>query len=378
MRNIAILGSTGSIGEQTLQIAAEFPDDIRVVGLAANSNGRRLAEQVERFHPQHAVLSDASVTAIAPIRTGSDALMEMVMAPNVDLVVVATAGAAGLLPTLAALGAGKLVALANKEALVMAGPLIKEQLGRSGSLVPIDSEHSAIWQCMQGEPGLTIERIVLTASGGAFRDYPPEQLRQVTPEQALRHPNWKMGPKVTIDTATLMNKGLEVIEATLLFNIEIDRVEVIMHRESIVHSLVYFVDSSVKAQLGLPDMRLPIQYALSHPHRWQNSLDRLELSKLGTLCFEEPDWNRYPCLRLAIEAGRRGGTYPAVLCAADEVAVDSYLQGTIPFTAISNVIEATLENHVPCMNPLLEDILQADDIARRECRSRVLTTQMAS
>jgi len=366
MRNIVVLGSTGSIGEQTLRIADEFPDKLRVVGIAANRNVTRLQQQVEQLAPRYAAVADEGVMAPPNIGQGGDALEEMVAAPDVDLVVVAIVGSAGLRPTLAALKAGKLVALANKETLVMAGTLIRDQLRRCGELVPIDSEHSAIWQCLQGEPHAAIEKLVLTASGGAFRDLDPGQLMTVTPHQALLHPTWRMGPKVTIDSATLMNKGLEVIEATLLFDVRMDDVEVVMHRESIVHSMVYFGDGSVKAQLGLPDMRLPIQYALTHPDRWRNGLERLDLAKIGSLNFGPVNWNRYPCLRLAIEAGKNGGTYPAALCAADEVAVAHFLQGKIPFTAVSNVVEDTLSKHDQCVNPTFDDILDADTAARRD------------
>ncbi|HEV3312587.1 MAG TPA: 1-deoxy-D-xylulose-5-phosphate reductoisomerase, partial [Chloroflexota bacterium] len=226
----------------------------------------------------------------------------------------------------------------------------------------------AIWQCVLGEPPGAIEKLVLTASGGAFRDLAPAELNNVTPTMALAHPTWRMGPKVTVDSATLMNKGLEVIEATLLFDVPMANVDVLMHRESIVHSLVYFSDSSVKAQLGLPDMRLPIQYALTYPDRWPNSIQRLDLAGLSELHFGAVDWDRYPCLRLAVEAGKKSGTYPTALCAADEIAVELFLGGRIPFTAISNLVEETLSRHVSCPDPTLDDILHADAMARQDCR----------
>jgi 1-deoxy-D-xylulose-5-phosphate reductoisomerase len=364
MKNIVVLGSTGSIGEQTLQVACEFPDRLKIAGLAARRNLNRLLEQTQEHRPRWVALVDKVVDAPADIRRGSEALIDMVVHPEVDLVVVAIVGAAGLEPTLAALRAGKLVALANKETLVMAGAIIKKQLGLGGTLVPMDSEHSAIWQCLQGEGVETVERVVLTASGGAFRDLSSDELMSVTPAQALAHPTWHMGPKITVDCATLMNKGLEVIEASILFDVDISQVEVTMHRESIVHSLVYFADSSVKAQLGLPDMRLPIQYALTHPERWPNSLTRLDLTEAGALHFASVDWDRYPCLRLAIEAGRQGGTYPAALCAADEVAVSEFLAGRIGFTDISHVIESTLDRHVSGDDSSLEGVLAADSSAR--------------
>jgi 1-deoxy-D-xylulose-5-phosphate reductoisomerase len=273
------------------------------------------------------------------------------------------------MPTLAALRAGKLVALANKESLVMAGPVIRGELtAGNGQLVPIDSEHSAIWQCLQGEAERSIERLILTASGGALRDLSSEELAEVTPEQALSHPTWSMGHKITVDCANLMNKGLEAIEARWLFDIPLDRIDIVMHAQSIVHSLVCFNDSSVKAQLGLPDMRLPIQYALSHPDRWPNPLPRLDLSTIGRLDFGPVDLGRYPVLALALEAGRCGGTYPAVLSAADEIAVEAFLSGEISFTAISDVVRSTLEAHEPCSSPNLDDILGADAWARSLAR----------
>lgn len=367
MRKVAILGSTGSIGNQALDVAARFPDEVRIVGLAANQSVARLREQVDRYEPKYAAIMRSDIDPGEGVQTGVDAIIDMVTAPDVDLVVVAIVGAGGLLPTLSALEAGKLVALANKETLVMAGSMIKDRLRRAGELVPIDSEHSAIWQCLQGEPQNAIEKVVLTASGGAFRNLTREELETVTPDQALRHPTWRMGPKITVDSATLMNKGLEIIEATLLFDVTMEDVEVIMHAESIVHSLVYFADSSVKAQLSLPDMRLPIEYALSYPDRWANTLERLDLTRLGQLHFGSVDWDRYPCLRIAVEAGRLGGTYPAALCAADEVAVELFLTGHIGFLDIPALIERTLDRHVSCPHPSLDDILQADATARERC-----------
>jgi 1-deoxy-D-xylulose-5-phosphate reductoisomerase len=368
MRNIVVLGSTGSIGRQTLEVAAQFPERVRVVGLATHRNVEQLKAQARQFKPRYvAVVDELAAQEYGEPANGKERVIEMVVAPEVDLVVVATVGAAGLLPTLAALEAGKLVALANKETLVMAGPVIKERLQHGGRLIPIDSEHSAIWQCLQGEPKRSIEKLVLTASGGALRHLPESALATVTPEQALNHPTWNMGAKITVDSATLMNKGLEVLEATWLFDVPIERIDIVMHTESIVHSLVYFDDSSVKAQLGLPDMRLPIQYALSYPERWGNDLPRLNLAEVGMLHFGPVNWNRYPCLRLAIEAGRRGGTYPAVLCAADEVAVSLFLARSIRFSDIPRIIEQALTQHEPCPQPSLDDILQADSMARELC-----------
>lgn len=373
-KNVVVLGSTGSIGRQTLDIAALFPEHVRIVGLATNRNVSLLNSQIERFKPRYKAVVDV-VQAVPPgVSTGTEALVEMAVAPDVDMVVVATVGSAGLMPTLAALRAGKRVALANKETLVMAGGLLTREIQRPWQLVPIDSEHSAIWQCLQGESQVAVEKVVLTASGGALRDLPLNELSLVTPAQAMKHPTWSMGSKITIDSATLMNKGLEVIEATHLFDVTIDRVDIVIQRESIVHSLVYFNDSSIKAQLGLPDMRQPIEYALSFPERWSNDLSRLDLLKMGSLAFEEVDWERYPCLSLALQAGRLGGTYPAALCAADEVAVDLFVAGDIGFTDIPAVVGSVLDTHQSCSDPSLDDILQADATARAACNRLAMAT----
>jgi 1-deoxy-D-xylulose-5-phosphate reductoisomerase len=367
VKRIVILGSTGSIGQQTLDIAAQFPDEVSVIGLAAHHDVDTLAEQGRRFPTAKLVTVSAEALPTDGISRGQDAMIDMACAPEVDLIVQAIVGSGGLSVTMRALREGKLIALANKEALVMAGPIIRSQLQHAGSLVPIDSEHSAIWQCLQGETNNAVDRVALTASGGAFRDFSEEELKTVTPRQALNHPIWTMGQKVTVDSATLMNKGLEVIEATLLFDLGMDQVDVLMHRESIIHSLVYFRDSSVKAQLGLPDMRLPIQYALTHPGRWPNDLSRLDLATIGSLTFGPVPTGRYPCLELALDAGRRGGTYPAVLCAADEVAVQLFLHGSIDFPSIPHLIARTLEQHVPVESPGLDDILEADEFGRQVC-----------
>ncbi|HEY8685800.1 MAG TPA: 1-deoxy-D-xylulose-5-phosphate reductoisomerase [Chloroflexota bacterium] len=369
VRNILLLGSTGSIGRQTLDVARELADRVRVVGLAGYTNVSLLKEQAEEFEPLSVVTTpeghEALLGSAREVLVGAAGMEELCRRPEVDLVVVATSGEAGLLPTLAALEAGKLVALANKETLVAAGSLIQEALrSGSGQLVPIDSEHSAIWQCLQGEPGKSIERLTLTASGGALRDRTGDELRHVTPQEALSHPTWQMGRKITIDSATLMNKGLEVLEATWLFDLPMEAVEVVLHAQSIVHSLVTFKDSSTKAQLGLPNMRLPIQYALSHPDRWPNQLERLDLAQVGRLDFAPVDLRRYPALALALQAGRAGGTYPAVLCAADEMAIEAFLSGAITFTRIPEIVEAVLDAHENCGSPELGDIIEASRWAR--------------
>jgi 1-deoxy-D-xylulose-5-phosphate reductoisomerase len=365
---IAVLGSTGSVGCQSLDVIAQFPERFTVAGLAAGRNAGLLAEQVARFRPGYVSCESNSAAlqdACAAAGTARMPSAEMAVAPDVDLVLVGTAGAAGLLPTLNALDAGKPVAIANKEVLVMAGHLVRRALRGRDLLRPVDSEHSAIWQCLWGEKGHNIRRILLTASGGAFRDFDEARLAAVTPEQALNHPTWNMGAKITVDSASLMNKGMETIEAMWLFDVPMDRVEVVLHRESIVHSLVEFSDGSVKAQLGYPDMRLPIQCALAYPGRMPAPpVAPLDLASLGALHFASPDTARFPCLRLAIEAGMAGGTMPAVMAAADEVAVEQFLARRVGFTAIPSIIETVMQRHVPVAEPSLEAILEADGWAR--------------
>jgi 1-deoxy-D-xylulose-5-phosphate reductoisomerase len=280
-------------------------------------------------------------------------------------VVVATSGTAGLAPTIAALKMGRAVALANKEVLIMAGHLVTETARQTGAaLIPVDSEHSAVWQCLLGEQRHRVQRLILTASGGAFRDLPAEDLKGVTPAQALQHPNWSMGPKITVDSATMMNKGLEVLEASWLFDMRLDDVSVVMHRESIIHSMIEMVDGSLKAQLGVPDMRLPIQFALSYPDRLPTPTPPLDLARLGTLSFAEVDYARFRCLYLAIQAGKRGDSYPSVMNAANEVAVELFLAGGLRFDQIPNVIEDVVERHVPMRTPSLEEVCEADAWAR--------------
>ena len=353
-KRVALLGSTGSIGRQTLQIARMFPERIDIVALAAGRNAELLNQQVEAFHPK-----------IASLAAEGPSLEEIASSPEVDLVVIATSGATGLLPTLSAIRSGKSVALANKEVLVMAGAIVMAEALRGGvDIKPVDSEHSAIWQCMQGEQS-EISQIILTASGGAFRDLPAEELANVTAAEALRHPTWSMGPKVTIDSANLMNKGMEVIEARWLFDVPFDRIKVMVHPGSIIHSMVEFTDGSLKAQLGVPDMRLPIQYALSHPDRWTNSeIPKIDFSQVGSLKLSPIDFERYPCLRLAYETGAAGGTLPAVLSVADEVAVDYFLNGRIGFLDIPRLLEDTLGRHQPKEDPSIDDIFEADAWAR--------------
>jgi 1-deoxy-D-xylulose-5-phosphate reductoisomerase len=369
VKGLVVLGSTGSIGRQTLDVVRGLRKRFRVVGLAAGRNVTLLQEQAREFSPRFVCYEGNASSARDVLKIeGVDWLPMEAMAarPDVDIVVVATVGKAGLTPTLAALEAGKTVALANKEVLVMAGSLVAEAARRGhGEIRPVDSEHSAIWQCLRGEKTASIRRLILTASGGALRDKSIEELRRVTPEQALSHPTWQMGRKITVDSATLMNKGMEAIEARWLFNVPLDRIEIVLHRESIVHSLVEFADGSLKAQLGAPDMRVPIQVALCYPDRIPvPSAPYLDLRRVGPLHFSELRLDRYPCLALALEAGHRGGTYPAVLSAADEIAVASFLAGRTGFTRIPEVISETLNAHDGVAEPNLDNILAADAWAR--------------
>jgi 1-deoxy-D-xylulose-5-phosphate reductoisomerase len=368
VKRIAILGSTGSIGQQTLDVVRALPDELEVVALTGNKNLRLLERQIQEFQPK------MFCSSVKPdVSHGGQFLSaeDIASHPEVDFVVVATVGKAGLNPTLAALQAGKTVALANKEVLAMAGEIIvREASIHHAQILPIDSEHSAIRQCLLGEETKP-RRLLLTASGGPFYRYSQAQLAEVTPEQALRHPVWKMGRKITIDSATLMNKGLEVIEAHWLFSFPFDSIEILIHPQSIVHSMVEFADGSLKAQLSWPDMRLPIQYALSYPRRWPNpELPRLDWNQVNSLTFEPVDYDRFPCLRLALEAGKSGGTYPAVLCAADEVAVELFLSHRIHLTEIAEIVQNTLDQHRNISQPTLEEILAADDWAR-ECATGI-------
>jgi len=373
---LAVFGSTGSIGRQTLDVVRGLRRRFRVVALSAGRNVTLLQEQAREFAPRFACYNgNGSATHDVIGLEGTECLSMEAMAahPDVDMVVVATVGKAGLVSTLAALEAGKTVALANKEVLVMAGKLVAEAARRGrGEIRPIDSEHSAIWQCLRGEKKASIRRLILTASGGALRDKNVDELRRVTPEQALSHPTWQMGRKITVDSATLLNKGLEAIEARWLFDVPLDRIEIVLHRESIVHSLVEFTDGSLKAQIGLPDMRVPIQVALCYPDRpAMPSVQHFDLKRIGELHFAELKLDRYPCLALALEAGHREGTFPAVLSAADEVAVESFLAGRIGFMRIPEIIDDTLNSHEGVADPSLDDILAADVWAREHAEGLI-------
>jgi 1-deoxy-D-xylulose-5-phosphate reductoisomerase len=363
LKRLAVLGSTGSIGRQTLEVVRALPGRFRIVGLAAGSNLDLLTRQIDEFRPRF-----ASFTAPGKAPTGCEliTLEEMASHPDVDLVVIATAGTAALSALMAAAASGKTIALANKESLVAAGGLVTAAVKKGGArILPVDSEHSAIFQCLLGEKQPP-RRIILTASGGPFRDFSPGQMASVTVAQALAHPSWRMGKKVTIDSATLMNKGLEVIEARWLFNVPVDDVTVLVHPQSIVHSMVEFADGSVKAQLGRPDMRLPIQYALTFPDRsFNETLPRLDWSGFKDLTFGLPDMEKFPCLGLAIDAGRIGGTVPAVLSSADDAAVGLFLDGRIGFNDIPRLVGRTLDKHSGLSDPSLDDIRAAGDWARR-------------
>lgn len=371
---MAILGSTGSIGTQALEVVAEHAGDFRVVGLAAGRRVEALASQVERWRPKWVVVAgpeeaQALESLLGPerpdVRWGPEALAGAAAA-EADVVLVAVVGAQGLAPTLAALEAGRTVALANKESLVTGGGLVRAALRRGGGrLVPVDSEHSAVFQCLRGEDPGEVRRIILTASGGPFRGRRPEALAGVTPAEALSHPTWRMGRRVTVDSATLMNKGLEVIEAHWLFGVEFERIQVVIHPESIVHSLVEMEDGSVLAQLGCPDMRLPIQYALFYPERRPSGRKPLDLAAAGRLSFAGVDWSAFPCLRLAIQAGAAGGSWPAVLNAADEVAVEAFLGGRLAFPEIAAVVATVLDRWEGGPAGTLEEVAAADRWARR-------------
>jgi 1-deoxy-D-xylulose-5-phosphate reductoisomerase len=357
-----VLGSTGSIGCQTLDVIRAHPDRFEVIGLAAGRNVELLAQQVQEFRPTLVACADFDALQSrvdGNVRQAS--IVDVACDPDVDIVLAGMVGKQGLEPALKALLCGKTVALANKEAMVMAGALLQDAARRGGGDIrPVDSEHSAIWQCLAGEDASSVSRLVLTASGGALRDLPLNELEAITPQAALAHPTWQMGPKITIDSATLFNKGLEVIEARWLFDIPFDRIEVVMHRESIVHSMVEFVDGSLKAQLSAPDMRLPIQYALSYPQRLPLQLPGLDFAALGSLRFEPLDMERYPCLGYALAAGARAGTYPAAVAAADEEAVNAFLAGRLPFLDIPRLLSDTLEKHVSSDETSLEAVLAAD------------------
>jgi 1-deoxy-D-xylulose-5-phosphate reductoisomerase len=378
MKGLSILGCTGSVGTNVLRVVEAFPDRFSVVGLAAGRNVERLAEQVARHRPRvvsvaTAEAGDALLRLVdlkpSQVAVGPEGMVEVATHEDARMVVASAVGALGLVPTYRALEAGKDVALANKETLVMAGELMLAQSkARGGRILPIDSEHCALHQCLDGRSPSDVRRLVLTASGGPFRSRPRETFDRITREEALAHPTWNMGPKITIDSATLMNKGLEVIEARWLFGVPRARIEVLIHPQSVVHSMVEFVDGTVLAQLGVTDMRMPIQYALSHPERWPAAIPGLDFTRAFHLDFEPPDHARFPCLGLAAEALEAGGTAPAVLNAANEEAVAAFLDGRISFTGIPESIGEVLDHHPPTPVSRLEDVLAADAWARERAK----------
>src|ERR1051326_8014711 len=375
MKKVVVLGCTGSIGTSAIKVAEDLPDHIRLVGLAAGNNVQLLLDQARRHRPEALSLGDAHKAKEArralgpPIKvfSGAEGLVELATLPSADIVLISIVGTAGLQPPLAAIRAGKDIAVASKEILVMAGEIVMREAARHGvRVLAVDSEHSAIFQCLDGKPAASVRTLWLTASGGPFRSTPKEEFPNITVERALKHPSWVMGRKITIDSATLFNKGLEMIEARWLFDIEMARVSVVVHPQSVVHSMVEFVDGSMLAQLSTPDMCLPIQYALTYPDRASSDRVQTNLAKLGSLTFEEPDPERFPSLLLARKAGEIGGTLPAVLNAANEIAVEAFVNRRINFPQISETVHRTMDKHRVVSHPSLDQILEADAWASRE------------
>jgi 1-deoxy-D-xylulose-5-phosphate reductoisomerase len=376
MKKIALLGSTGSIGTQTLDVVRAHPDKFKIVSLSFGKNTEAGLGQVHEFRPE--IVSVQTKETADSIRNelpsgvrllyGEEGLTEAAAGNDADIVMSAVMGSVGLKPTLAAIESGKDIAIANKETLVTAGHIVTEKAKKHGvELIPVDSEHSAIYQCLEDNADKEVNRIILTASGGSFRDKTREQLKNVTVEDALKHPNWQMGAKITIDSATMMNKGLEVIEAKWLFNMPYEKIDVILHKESIIHSMVEYIDGSVLAHLGTPDMRVPIQYAVSKRERFElKGGEKLNLWEIGALHFDKPDYERYRCLKLAFEAGAAGGTAPTVLNAANEVAVASFLNRKLSFLGIEDIVEDALSRHTPVASPSLEEIIAVDEETRRQ------------
>ena len=375
MKRITILGSTGSIGTQTLDVVRKNKDKFQVVAISANSSIDLLLEQIMEFSPKYVAVynkeSALKLKEMIPeninieVLSGMDGLVKICQLEEVNVVLTAVVGMIGLVPTMAAIKAKKTIALANKETLVTAGELVMSEAKKNNvEILPVDSEHSAIFQCLNGERKQDIEKIILTASGGPFRGKKREELVNVTKNEALKHPNWDMGRKISIDSSTLMNKGLEVIEAKWLFDVDVEDIEVVVHPQSIIHSMVSFRDSSVISQMGCPDMRLPIEYALTYPERLKTDFERLDLAKVATLTFEKPDMETFPCLALAFKALKLGGTYPAALNSANEFLVNEFLNDKIGFYDIPYYIERTLEQHKNRINPTIEDILEVDKETR--------------
>ena len=375
MTNVVLLGSTGSIGTSTIKVAEDLPEHIRLVGLAAGNNVDLLLQQAQKHQPEAISVADPGKAKAlaqklgkgAQVYSGTAGLLKLATLPAADIVLIAIVGTAGLQPALAAIRAGKNIAVASKEILVMAGEIVMAEAKRHGvRVLAVDSEHSAIFQCLDGKPADSVRRLWLTASGGPFRATPKSEFQNITVERALKHPSWVMGRKITIDSATLFNKGLEMIEARWLFDVEISRVSVVVHPQSVVHSMVEFIDGSIIAQLSTPDMCLPIQYALTYPKRMSSCRVETNLAKIANLTFEEPDTDRFPALKLARRAGEVGGTLPAVLNAANEVAVDAFCNRKIGFSDISEVVARTMGRHRAVEHPSLEQIITADEWARSE------------
>jgi 1-deoxy-D-xylulose-5-phosphate reductoisomerase len=375
MRNVVLLGSTGSIGTSTIKVAEDLPDRVRLVGLAAGNNAQLLLDQTRKHRPQVISISEPAkarelrqaLNGKTQVLCGSEGLLKLATLPGADIVLIAIVGTAGLQPALAAIRAGKDIAVASKEILVMAGEIVMNEARKHGvRVLAVDSEHSAIFQCLDGKSSSSVRRLWLTASGGPFRTTPKENFAHITVERALKHPSWVMGRKITIDSATLFNKGLEMIEARWLFDIEMERVSVVVHPQSVVHSMVEFVDGSMLAQLSTPDMCLPIQYALTYPERAASQRVQTNLAKLGKLTFEEPDPERFPALALARKAGDAGGTLPAVLNAANEIAVEAFVNRHISFPQISATVRRVMDRHAVVTHPALDQILEADRWARHE------------
>ncbi|MFC1713386.1 1-deoxy-D-xylulose-5-phosphate reductoisomerase [Candidatus Poribacteria bacterium] len=375
MKNICILGSTGSIGTQALQVVDFLREQFNVVGLVARSNVDLVEQQIERFAPDMVALADEASADLLKTRMknkrvevlgGQDGVIRVATMPESDMVLSAIVGIAGLIPTLEAIRAGKDIALANKESLVTAGPIVMRAAAEAGvNIIPVDGEHSAIFQCIAADNGCeNLRRLILTASGGPFRNSSMDELRAASPEQALNHPNWEMGRRITIDSATLMNKGFEVIEARWLFDVDVSQISVVIHPESIVHSMVEFIDGSTLAHLSTADMRLQIQLALTHPERRESPVSHLNLADVGRLTFQEPDMERFPCLKYAYEAGKTGGTMPAVVNGADEIAVDAFLKKRIGFLDIPRIIRQAMDAHETILEPDLDNIIAADKWAR--------------
>ena len=375
MRNVVLLGSTGSIGTSTIKVAEDLPDRIRLLGLAAGNNAELLLDQTRKHRPEAISINDPAkardlrdtLGATTEVFAGAEGLLKLATLPAADIVLIAIVGTAGLAPALAAIRAGKDIAVASKEILVMAGEIVMREAREHGvNVLAVDSEHSAIFQCLDGKPSNSVRRLWLTASGGPFRTTPKGEFPGITVERALKHPSWVMGRKITIDSATLFNKGLEMIEARWLFDIEMGRVSVVVHPQSVMHSMVEFVDGSMLAQLSTPDMCLPIQYALTYPDRAASDRVQTSLAKLGSLTFEEPDPERFPALELARTAGEVGGTLPAVLNAANEIAVDAFVNRRISFPEVSAIVRHTMDRHRPVPHASLQQIFEADAWARTE------------